>query len=88
MPRFFQSLQFYDKDNLSSTKVHRLQKMLKPRIWKEERIERGSRAAVSLAMWVSALLHYHQARSAIKPLQARLAAVEKVLDKVHITRSL
>ncbi len=84
---FFESLKFFDRDNVPKRKLKTLEKM----ITKNSDlglIEHGSKAAVPLHMWVKALVDYHKAKMAVQPSREELAEAERTLGDVSLTGKL
>ena len=80
---FFESLRFFDKDNVSSSKLRWLEKRLEG---KEKLslayVGQASRAAVPLLMWLVALLDYRRTTQELKPHKLKQEEAERVLRQV------
>ena len=78
---FFESLKFFDRDNVPRHKLSQLEKII-VRGSPFAEVEHGSRAVVPLRQWVSALVDYHQAKRAVQPFRERLTLAENTLMEV------
>lgn len=82
-PKFMDSLKFFDRDHIPQKKVHRLKKMIGQHM-QFEAIKYGSKASVSMTMWLNALVDYHQVKVTMEPLRKELAIAEETLNNVRI----
>lgn len=82
-PKFFESLKFFDRDNIPLRKLHCLEKMIN-RHAKFEDLEHGSQAIVPVCTWLIALVDYHYAKMAVQPYRDRLQEAERTLMDVSI----
>lgn len=80
---FFESLRFFDRDNVPLKKLRRLEKMI-DRSSKFEDMEHGSQAILPLCTWLIALVDYHYAKMAVQPYRDRLGEAEKTLMDVSV----
>lgn len=78
---FFESLRFFDRDNVPVHKLHKLEKMVIKKTSLDS-VEYGSKAAVPLCMWLAALVDYHKTKMVVQPFRDRLAEAEKTLIEV------
>lgn len=78
---FFESLCFFDRDNIPAVKLRRLEKAIAHGA-KFDSIEHGSKAVVSLCLWLAALVDYHRARSAVRPFEENLSEAERTQEEV------
>lgn len=83
---FFESLRFFDRDNVPRRKLKALEKMIVKNSDLES-VEHGSRAAVPLHMWITALVDYHKAKVAVQPSRVRLANAERTREDVSLMQS-
>lgn len=74
-------MKFFDRDNVSSRKLRRLEKMIN-RNAKFEDLDHGSRAIVPVCTWLIALVDYHYAKMAVQPYRDRLKEAERTLVDV------
>lgn len=80
------SLKFFDRDHIPQKKVNRLKKMIGQHM-RFEAIKYGSKASVSMTMWLNALVDYHQVKVTMEPLKKELAIAEETLNNVRIIMS-
>ena len=80
-PKFFESLKFFDRDNVPLRKLRRLEKMIN-RSAKFEYLDQGSQAIVPVCTWLTALVDYHYAKMAVQPYRDRLRKAETTLMDV------
>ena len=81
---FLKSLQFYDRDNLTKSKLKFLQKMIKqmPEKFDPIVVGKASQAVVSICQWIQALLAYHTVNEMMQPHRHKLKLAEDTLMKV------
>ncbi len=80
---FFESLKFFDRDNVPKRKLKTLERMF-TKNHDLELVEHGSKAVVPLHMWVTALVDYHRAKMAVQPSKRKLADAERTLVDVSL----
>lgn len=82
-PKFFESLKFFDRDNIPLRKLRRLEKMIN-RDAKFEDLDKGSQAIVPVCTWLIALVDYHYAKMAVQPYRDRLQEADRTLIDVSL----
>ena len=82
-PKFFESLKFFDRDNIPLRKLRRLEKMIN-RNAKFEDLDKGSQAIVPVCTWLIALVDYHYAKMAVQPYRDRLQEADRTLIDVSL----
>ena len=80
-PKFFESLKFFDRDNVPLRKLRRLEKLIS-RNSKFGDLDQGSQAIVPVCTWLIALVDYHYAKMAVQPYKDRLKEAERTLMDV------
>ena len=78
---FLESLNFFDRDHISKSKVQKLEKIIMLTA-KFQGIEHSSKAAVPLGMWLSALVDYYRVSVTLEPLKKELKVAETTLTNV------
>ena len=85
---FFESLRFFDKDNVSPSKLRCLEKRLEGREkMSPTQVGQASQAAVPLLMWLVALLDYRKMTEKLRPHQKKQEEAEQILMKVYLSPS-
>ena len=79
--KFFESLRFFDRDNIPIAKLRKLESAI-VQSTKFESVEHGSMAVVPLCAWLVALVDYHHARAEVKPFEEKLSEAEQTLAEV------
>ena len=80
---FFESLRFFDRDNVPKHKLQKLEKMVTKRS-ELVSVQHGSRAVVPICLWVEALVDYHKAKMVVQPYRERLTEAERILMDVRM----
>ena len=80
---FFESLRFFDRDNVPKHKLQKLEKMVTKRS-ELVSVQHGSRAVVPICLWVEALVDYHKAKMVVEPYRDRLTEAEGILMDVRM----
>ena len=84
---FLESLETFDKDNIPAKAIKKLKKYVENPDFVPEKVERVSKAAKSLCMWVHAMDVYNKVAKNVEPKklalaksQAEVAEMTKILD--------
>jgi len=83
---FLQSLEEYDKDNIPDKTIRALAKYIKNPDFQPDTVEKVSKAAKSLCLWVRAMDKYSRVSKTVEPKRQRLKAAEK--KRAEMTRIL
>eukprot|EP00746_Dinoflagellata_sp_MGD_P167285 gnl/MRDRNA2_/MRDRNA2_97784_c0_seq1.p1 gnl/MRDRNA2_/MRDRNA2_97784_c0~~gnl/MRDRNA2_/MRDRNA2_97784_c0_seq1.p1 ORF type:complete len:1315 (-),score=327.76 gnl/MRDRNA2_/MRDRNA2_97784_c0_seq1:123-3980(-) len=78
-PRLLDRMQRFDKDNIPETVIEKLLPYCAREDFNPDVIKKASIAAMSICMWVRALVTYHQVAKEVAPKREALAAAEKKL---------
>jgi len=84
---FLKSLQFFDRDNLSKSKLKFLRKTIRqlPETLDPMVVSQASQAMVSICQWIQALVAYHDVKETMEPYRSKLSVAEDILMKVQST---
>ena len=77
--KFLENLAQYDKDNIAPAKIKKLAKYMKNEDFVPEKVEKVSKAAKSLCMWVRAMDVYDKVAKGVEP---KKAALKKANEEV------
>jgi dynein heavy chain len=80
---FLDNLKTYDKDNIPKSKIKKLRPFMKNKNFTPEKVEKVSKAAKSLCMWVRAMHTYDRVAKTIAPKKKKLAGAEAQLAVVN-----
>eukprot|EP00741_Cyanophora_paradoxa_P024436 tig00022075_g23593.t1 len=80
---FLQSLENYDKDNISEAIVQKLKKYVTNPEFQPATVEKVSKAAKSLCQWVLAMNTYARVAKSVEPKRAKLAQAESSLKQMQ-----
>jgi hypothetical protein len=90
-PRLLERMVSYDKDNIPDAVIQKVMPLYNNPNFEPDTIKKASVAAMSICMWVRALVIYHQVAKTVAPKRAALAAAEKklvtdeMLEAKHLT---
>ncbi|KAJ1498283.1 Dynein heavy chain 6, axonemal [Coelomomyces lativittatus] len=79
-PQFLRKIQEYDKDSLNDSIAKKLKKYLENPLFTPDAVEKVSKAARSMAMWVIAMDIYSRVNKEVEPKRKRLAEAQTSLD--------
>ncbi|KAL6609170.1 dynein heavy chain and region D6 of dynein motor-domain-containing protein [Neocallimastix sp. 'constans'] len=79
--RFIDSLMNYDKDNIPDAVINKIKPYIDNPNFKKEVIERVSKAATSMCLWVRAMEKYYWVSKVVKPKREKLKEAEESLKE-------
>lgn len=71
--QLLQNCQDYKKDEIKPELIEALRPLIEAEEYKDEKLQKASKAAFGLAKWVRAMVQYYDAMKIVKPKQAELA---------------
>nr|XP_042907190.1 dynein axonemal heavy chain 2 isoform X1 [Parasteatoda tepidariorum]XP_042907240.1 dynein axonemal heavy chain 2 isoform X1 [Parasteatoda tepidariorum] len=86
-PNFLKQLMEFDRDNIPDDALDDLEKIIKKKEFKPEKVGKVSFAAKSLCLWVKAMYMYGRIYKKVKPKVERLRLVQEELSKLQKTLS-
>jgi len=80
---FLSSLETHDKDKIKESTTRKLQKYIKDPNFTPDNVEKVSKAAKSLCMWVIAMDTYARVAKSVEPKRQRLLGAEKKVSQMQ-----